>query len=293
MKNTLRQYDLLYIGEHKSCGHYMADVGTGWIYQELDSGKWQTYKSIRNNHLLFFLEGSCKISYGQFVDREFHAGEMVLVPRMTSVKGATTAPLKYVDMAFMTPMSGCDNLIFPAYRPICNLLTYDFQAVRIRYPLISFLELLVCCLKSGLNCTRLYEIKQKEAFLYLRGFYTKEEIATLFYPIIMQPFDFQVFINENAAKCTSLSQLVKMSNMSRRNFYRKFKATFGEKPRAWMLKQICQRILHEASRPNTTIKDIVTKFDFASPSTFARFCKTNFQCTPTQLMEKCRQNIQG
>lgn len=35
MKNPLLLHDLLYIGEHQTCNHYRADVGSGFIYEEL------------------------------------------------------------------------------------------------------------------------------------------------------------------------------------------------------------------------------------------------------------------
>ena len=266
----------------------MADIGTGWIYQELGSGEQIMYGSVNNNHLLFFWEGSCTLTCNQFVDREFKAGEMVLVPRMAVVTGKVISPLKFVDMAFTTPLSGCDKLALQAQRPLCEQLTYDFQPIQIRYPLSAFLDLLVYCLKNGMNCAHFHELKHKEVFFYFRGFYTKREVATLFYPIIAKSFDFREFVYDNAPKCTSLAQLVEMSNMSRRSFYRKFTNEFDIAPRDWMLKQICQRIIHDLTQPDTTISDIIDRFDFSSAASFNRFCQRHFQLTPKQLFAKYR-----
>lgn len=286
MKNSLLQHDLLYIGEHLTCNHYMADIGTGWIYQELDSGEQIMYESARNNHLLFFLEGSCMLTCNQFVNREFKAGEIVLLPRMAAIAGKVISPLKFVDMAFTVPLSGCDKLTLQTYRPLCEQLTYDFQPIEIRYPLSAFLDLLVYCFRNGMNCAHLHELKHREVFFYFRGFYTKEEVATLFYPIIAKSFDFREFVYDNAPKCTSLAQLIEMSNMSQRSFHRKFTAEFNVAPRDWMMKQICQRIIHDLTQPNITIKDIIDRFDFASAASFNRFCQRYFQLTPKQLLTK-------
>lgn len=291
MKNSLLRNDLLYIGEHLTCNHYMADIGTGWLYREIDADEQIMYQSLQNNHLVFFMEGNSVLSCNQFVNRTFQAGEMILLPRMASISGKASTPLKFVDMAFAAPMSGCDKLILQNLYELCEQLTYDFQPVKIRYPLSAFLDLLVYCLKNGMNCAHLHELKHKEVFFYFRGFYTKEEIATLFYPIIAKSFDFRGFVYENAPKCTSLAQLIEMSNMSQRTFYRKFTREFNVSPQKWMLQQICQRIIHEATQPDVSIADIIERLDFASPASFAQFCQRHFQLTPTQLLAKYQMEI--
>lgn len=288
MKNSLLLHDLLYIEEHRTCNHYMADIGTGFIYREIAAGEKIIQESVQNNHLLFILEGDCILTCNNFIDRKFHSGEMVLIPRMAAFKGQSTSAMKFVDMAFTAPISGCDKLILQNYHPVCENIRYDFQPVDIRYPLTGFLELLIYCLKNGMSCAHFHEIKHREVFFYLRGFYTKEEIATLFFPIIAKSFDFKEFVYRNSMKVTSLRELIELSNMTTRTFQRRFKREFNEPAHDWMLKQICQRIVYELTQPNVSIKDIVSKFNFSSSGNFSRFCKIHFHCTPSQLLKKYR-----
>ena len=58
MKNPLLLHDLLYIGEHQTCNHYRADVGSGFIYEELEAGETERLDTVRRNHLLILLEGA-------------------------------------------------------------------------------------------------------------------------------------------------------------------------------------------------------------------------------------------
>ena len=68
MKNSLLRNDLLYIGEHLTCNHYMADIGTGWLYREIDADEQIMYQSLQNNHLVFFMEGHyCPVKAGKSV----------------------------------------------------------------------------------------------------------------------------------------------------------------------------------------------------------------------------------
>lgn len=39
MKKELQLHDLLYVNEHLTCYHYMSEIGTGFIYDELKAGE--------------------------------------------------------------------------------------------------------------------------------------------------------------------------------------------------------------------------------------------------------------
>ena len=289
MNTPLKMHDLLYIEEHQTCNHYRADIGTGFMYQELNANDQINQDRTRYNHLLLCLRGTCVLSYNQYCNRNFKAGEMVLIPRGSSFWGHITTPLCLLDMIFEAPVSGCDRLVLQNYQPLCSQIHYDFQPIEIRHPLDDFCNLLIFCLKNGMSCAHLHEMKHRELFFYLRGFYRKEEIALLFYPIISHSFDFRMFIYENCRDVTSVKELIARAGMSRSTFLRRFKTEFGESAHHWMQKQICQRIVLELTDPRVTIKDIMNKFGFDTPSNFSRFCRNSFQCTPSELIRKYRQ----
>lgn len=281
--------DLHYIEEHLTCNHYMANIGLGFLYREYDPGDIIIHENLTKNHLLFVLEGSCMLNYNQFNDRMLQQSEMLLLARGGNAHGAANSHLKIIDMIFSVPLSGCDQLILQNYASICTTLHYDFQPITIRYPLSAYLDLLAYCLKNGMQCAHFHDIKHRELFFYLRGFYTKEETALLFYPIITGSLDFRAFVYDNTSTHISLDELIIRSNMSPRNFRRKFLEEFNETPYRWMLKQMQQKIIFELTKPDTTISDIVAKFDFSSQSSFTRFCKSHFGCTPSELFKKYRR----
>lgn len=286
--NNLLLHDLTYIGEHLTCNHYMADVGTGFIYEELPQGASLTQSPVQHNHLLIFLEGECTLSCNQFLDRKFSGNQMILIPRMADFKGCVERELKMLDMAFDAPMSGCDKLVLQAYHPLCMQINYDFRAIEVRYPLTAFVDLLVYCLKNGMSCAHLHEMKHKELFFYLRGFYKKEEVAELFYAIIGRSFDFRSFVLENYRKTNSLQELIALSNMSARSFMRKFKDEFGITAHRWLAQQTCSQIIHALAEPEVSLKKIMDDFGFESSSNFNRFCRLYFQCTPSELVKRHR-----
>lgn len=88
----------------------------------------------------------------------------------------------------------------------------------------------------------------------------------------------------------SLDELVKLSNMSKRTFFRKFKAAFNTTAYQWMLKQTVNTIIDEFSRPDAVLNEVAERLGFHSISNFSNFCKRNTGHTPTELIQKCRNN---
>ena len=87
MESKLMKSELLYIEEHLSCQNYMTTIETGFKYLEFDKNTEFEEDNTSKNYLLFFLKGGFTITCNQFHNRPFHAGEMVLIPRSSRLKG--------------------------------------------------------------------------------------------------------------------------------------------------------------------------------------------------------------
>lgn len=278
---------LFYLDEHINCNNFLHDVETGFTYHEekeggvLDNELSQTY-----NHLLFFLEGACTLSCDEFHGRTIHEGEMILIPRSSSFHGKANKTTKWLQMTFALPHSGCDRLVLEGYQSYCGAIQYNFQPLAIREPLTYFIDLMVFYLRSGMNCAHLHAMKHAELFFSLRGFYTKEEIATLFYPIIGRPLSFREQIQKWQDKEHSLMQLAEECNMSQMAFLKRFKEEYNETYFRWEMRRKCDRILADMTIPDITIKEVMSRHGFCAAPNFNRFCRTNFGCTPSELLKR-------
>lgn len=279
---------LLYVEEHLSCRNYLGQVEAGFKYIELEQELFIRKECACWNYLLLFLDGKFVISQDQFSKRKFNAGTMVLLPKMSAFSGWGSSGGKLVALSFDTPPGSCDMFVLQSLSSICETIKYDFQATEIRYPVTPYLEVLTFCLKNGMSCGHLHELMAKELFFLIRGFYTKEEIATLFYPIIGQDFHFKQMIIENYQKVDSVEALIDVSNMGRSSFFTKFKNVFGITAKQWIVKQRDRKILDEVMRPNVTVKELMVKFMFDSQTQFTQYCKLHFGYTPKQLIERYR-----
>ena len=141
-------------------------------------------------------------------------------------------------------------------------------------------------MRSGMNCAHLHAMKHAELFFSLRGFYKKEEIATLFYPLIGKPLSFREQIEKWQDKEHSLTQLAEELHMSQIACLRRFKEEFNETYFRWETRRKCDRILADMAIPNITIKEIMTRHGFYAAPNFNRFCKTKFGYTPSELLKR-------
>ena len=286
METKLLLNDLLYIDEHLSCRNYMSEITTGFKYIEFEEEIKIEEECTSKNHLLFFLKGEYTINCNQFYGCEFHEGEMVLLPKSSMVKILATKHSQLLTMVFDIPESNCDKLEFQALAKICTNIEYSFNSTKILYPLMPFMEVLVYCLKNGMECMHLHSIMQREFFFLLRGFYKKEEIAALFYPIIGRELSFKDFVIQNYPLVNSIDELISISKMGRTTFFVKFKDEFGITAKQWMLKQMKERILGKVIEPGICVKQLMDVCGFESQAQLYRYFKQYFDCTPKQLIDR-------
>ena len=277
---------LLYVNEHQSCKNYQVEIDTGFKYLEVPPGTHVYEPKLQYNNVVILIEGECIISCNQYDNRKISSSEMVLLPRGALVDAYTQKDCKLLLFSFGMVRNVCDVNMLQSYYDLCNDVHYDFTPLEIRHPLNEFIDLLVFCLKSGMNCAHLHEIKHKEFFLYLRGFYTKEEIVQLFFPIMGKKLKFKDMVLKNYSKAENVEELIELLKMSKNAFYAKFSKEFGMSPRQWMLKQIRHQVFIKAAIPNITIKELIDLFNFDSPVQFNRFCMREFNCTPGELIKQ-------
>lgn len=277
---------LLYVNEHQSCKNYQVEIDTGFKYLEVPPGTHVYEPKLQYNNVVILIEGECIISCNQYDNRKISSSEMVLLPRGALVDAYTQKDCKLLLFSFGMVRNVCDVNMLQSYYDLCNDVHYDFTPLEIRHPLNEFIDLLVFYLKSGMNCAHLHEIKHKEFFLYLRGFYTKEEIVQLFFPIMGKKLKFKDMVLKNYTKAENVEELIELLKMSKNAFYAKFSKEFGMSPRQWMLKQIRHQVFIKAAIPNITIKELMDLFNFDSPVQFNRFCMREFNCTPGELIKQ-------
>lgn len=283
--------DLLYVQEHLSCANYRADVETGFSFYLLEEKqKFQISKNASINSLVFLLEGSLQIDCDEFLNRTLNQHEFILIQQSADATIQAAAKSKVLLFTFNYLKSICDKLYFNQLWELSKKMVYDFTPTPIRQPLTDFISLMDFYLENKMSCIHLHEIKHQELFLVLRGYYTKEQLANLFYPILGKSIYFRNLILSNYRATSQVNELAQLVGMGRSAFDAKFKEEFNMPPHQWLLSQKAKHIQHRLSDPECTISDILIEFKFNSSTHFNRFCNQQFGCNPTDLIKKLRKS---
>lgn len=285
MKEQRNNDKLFYPGEYMKCGKYLKEISTWFILREFPKGfKRNAVQETGNNYLVLLLEGRVKLSCN-LSDKIINAGEMLLLGKTSLVKGECLEDTRVLVLAFEFPLTRCGQLNFQHLAKLAESIDYHIDTLPIKYPVRLFCEFMTIYLRQEVNCMHLHEIKHNELFYCLQHFYTRHELARLLYPMLSGSLTFQSLILENYSKVRSVKELIILSNMSNSAFYDKFRRTFGVSAKQWLTRKKMEKMAYKASEPEMTVKKLMTECDFEHLSQFQLYCKRNFGCTPSMLIE--------
>lgn len=284
---------LLYIKEHLSCREYSSpENAIVRIHnQESSTNLWEGY--VANSLIAFLMKGKIIANCGSYTNIEISEGELFFIPNNSYVSGFALEEVQLITVVFDTSMNLCSRFSLENLVSQVKLekVEYDFTILPIRPRLLSFLSLLEQCLSDGLGCMHYHNSKRNELMLMLRAYYTKEELACLFYPALSVDLDIKDFALSNYNKVKDVKEFASLAKMSSVTFNRKFKKIFGESAAHWLEKQKSKDILQEIEQTNKTFAEIAESYNFSSPAYFVTFCKRNFSKTPKELREGFKQDL--
>lgn len=136
----------------------------------------------------------------------------------------------------------------------------------------------------------MYQMKQYEFFVLLEHYYTQQEQANFLYPLLDKELDFEEQVQLYYTKANNVPELAQLCGYNTREFIRKFYKSFNAPPYKWMLQKRAQAVEQDLSG-EISIKEIVYKYNFSSPSHLTHFCRKHLGDTPIRLREKINQQM--
>ncbi|MDR1645332.1 MAG: helix-turn-helix transcriptional regulator [Tannerellaceae bacterium] len=276
------------IKEPLSLRLYSPALPTGFRFRELEQGHVWGATNKDYHHLFFVLEGDAVISCNEFTNRAIHAGEFILIPIASDMICKALSPCRILLFSFEQFFHLSDR---DYVHEICDIalgMTYDFVPATIRQPLDKFLSHILLYFKQGMNKPILHDIKHIELSIILRSFYTKEEVAAIFHPIAGKAIDFRIEVMRNYRKVAHVDDLAALFDMEKRTFGRQFKNEFGMSPYQWILNQKAKHVRFSLIESKQTLDAIRKEHGFKFPGHFTRFCREQFQTTPSKLVRSLR-----
>ncbi len=260
--------------------YYITDFSVGFSIKQERKGKTIQIKEMHLNHLLFLIEGELNVSYNEFRNHLCVAGEMIFISRDSNLLAEAYTEIRYLLLSFNNQLSILDQLDLSDLKEFNNERNI-FNKLDIRPPLQGVIDSILFYQQNKVESPQLDEAKQKEIFLVLKTFYTKQELARFLKPILNQDIDFKAYIIKNYINAKNVEELAQLCNLSVRSLTRKFKLYFEDSPYRWMLKQKSHHIKALLADKKIPMQQIIKEYGFSSPAHFTTYCKKHFGMTPS------------
>ena len=275
---------VFYLDEHRTCSNYISDYNIGFKNCQIKQGDF-IIPSNKEHHCLFFLISGRVDLFYESKTYNLKKNTAWFIPMSSDYKVCANTDATLIMNYFNKPIDLCEKT---ALESLSVFLEQELHTstLRINKPLKNFLSNIAFYMNEGVFCKHFHEIKQKELFYILRYFYTKNEIAGLFAPIISKDLDFKNTVLANYLNANSVKELAHICNYSLSSFNRIFKKNFQENPYFWLQNQKIKYVIGRLSNKNIPLGQIIDEFRFSSPSHFTIFCKKHLNSTPSQYRKQ-------
>jgi AraC-like DNA-binding protein len=275
---------IFYLEEHTACSNYVSDYNIGFKCCNVAHGEYFTSLGKDYNCLIFILNGNANLHYESY-DYPVKKDTVCFIPLSSGFEIQANTDISFIIHHFNKPVDLCERLALE------NLSSQTINklhvpVLRINPALKKFLTTLNFYMEEGVFCKHFHEIKHKELLFIFRFFYTKDEVARLFAPIISKNLDFRNLVLTNYIRANSVKELANICNYSLSSFNRFFKKNFNENPYTWLQNQKLKYIVGKLSDKNVPLIQIVDEYGFSSAAHFTVFCKKHLNQTPSQFRKQ-------
>lgn len=233
-------------------------------------------------YILFILEGQIKLKD----TKDIHlckTNQMILLgyTHKYSITALTKGTI--LVLSFTTHYHVCVNLNAERIWRAMNSLTYKFNTLEMNFPMLEFVKSIMFYLDHKIYCDYLQESKAVEIFIIYRFFYTSEELANFFYPVLYKDLSFDTLVRTNCEKAKTVQDLANLCGYNLSKFKKLFTTHFGISPYQWMQQQKTSIIKARLLDKSVPIKSIAYEFGFVDQSHLNTFCKKYLKATPLQI----------
>lgn len=277
---------LFYKQEHTTCYNYRMQTSATFKVLQFVKTDVPEIINVDRSVLIFLLEGEALVTCNNYKNKLQKAGEILLLPNNSCCYVQVLKPSTIISCSFVRNIDFCSRFSFGhLVEFIPNDFTYDFRTLPICEVMSQYLSMLKRYLEDGLSCVHFHELKEKELFILLRAYYTKEELAAFFYPLLGKDVDFKDFVLSNYLTYDDLSEFARQANMSLDTFKRRFKEAFGESAHKWITSRKSEMIYRDLLMTEKPLADIASEYRMSSQAYLSTFCKQHFGKTPQELRD--------
>jgi len=274
---------LLYPQEHFACFNYEKGQNARLEILKVPAGKW-IIRDLVDTEIIFVIDGRFTLSYSKYVDLDIPKGKILLFPPGSHVEAEVLEDTHIIVCRVRGVVQLCDCLPLEQLHSERNGKKEEsFHTLEINNRISSYIENFVDCVNDGLRCSSYFATKMKELFFLLRAYYTKEELAAFFSPLLGKDSQFMNLMYQNYRSVKSVQELANLSLYSPSGFKKQFNKVFGTSASEWLSDQKAALIFQDLNHSSLNLKELADKYDFSSVSSFSNFCQNKFGKPPGKI----------
>lgn len=275
---------LFYKEEHTTCYNYRLPSLANFNFLRFEKTDIPITLNVDRSVLIFLLSGEAQVTCGNYKNRTYKESEVMLIPRNSCCFVKVKKECVTISCSFVQNIDFCNQFSFHKLLEfVPEDFVYDFTLLPIRERIGEFLTLLKHCLDDKLNCQHFHELMERELFIFLRAYYTKEELAAFFYPLIGKDMDFKDFVLSNYLSIPNIEEFASLANMSLATFKRRFQDAFGQSVHKWIMERKAEWAYKDILLTDKPFPEISQEYGFQSSTYFSEFCKKHFGKSPQEL----------
>lgn len=281
------QKALFYAQEHLTCANYVVNREEGFSCIEFNPQQKEFINHMPNNYILFVITGKLMINSIKHGRKKLIEKQMLFIARNQLISLECEESSTILVAAFDRIKGYCNLNVYDSIKAHINDINYSMDPLFINNEMFIFLQSIMLYLQEKIGCVHIHNLKVNEMFMCLRFFYSKEDLAGFFYPIMSKSVDFKDFLMKEYIGVKNVQELIERSAMSKTVFYEKFSIEFGEvSPKQWLIEKKTERILQLASEPDMSVKMLAKYGGFYTVQQLQQYCKRHIGCYPSELLKR-------
>lgn len=279
----------LFSGEDKNLKPIKINNSIFNITRYKEGQKQSNYKTSISK-ILFLYEGQIKVFFNDLNESILlEEDKMLFLPedtniRIEGIQSSLSVVMKIENYDILYRQANLTRITLEDLESKKNSLT----SLPIKTILKSLSNILIELTEQEIIHINYQELMRRMIFTLIDIIYSKEEVINFFYPIINKGLLFRNYILNSYTKTSTVNDFIQASGLSRTTFYKTFKEEFGISAKQWLIKQKMDYILDRFKDRSIPLKEIMLDAGFETHSQFTRFCKTNFNHTPSELISAYR-----